>query len=105
MKIITDHINYLRDNPEGCWFKRKLYGWGWTPATWQGWVCIVLYLVVLGILVLRLDETAQISELVRTFFVPLGVATAVLLGLTFWRGESPRWQWGLPKDENLRGDK
>jgi hypothetical protein len=26
-------LDYLRNNPQRYWFKRKLYGWGWTPAT------------------------------------------------------------------------
>ena len=30
------------------WFRRKTFGLGWTPCTWQGW------LVVLGFVVLTL---------------------------------------------------
>ncbi len=22
------------------WFKAKNYGWGWYPATWQGWLIL-----------------------------------------------------------------
>lgn len=36
MSLIKNCVEYLKDNPEGYWFKRKLYGWGWTPAKWQG---------------------------------------------------------------------
>ena len=27
---------YIRNNPKGYWFKRKLYGWGWFPVKWEG---------------------------------------------------------------------
>ena len=29
------------------WFKRKAYGWGWTPSTWQGWSVTAIYALVL----------------------------------------------------------
>ena len=45
MNIFKKYSEYLRDNPEGYWFKRKLYGWGWTPARWQGWVVLVVYII------------------------------------------------------------
>jgi hypothetical protein len=34
MKLFKEYTDYLKDNPQGYWFKRKLYGWGWTPARW-----------------------------------------------------------------------
>ena len=48
--MIKEYVSYLKDNPNGYWFKRKLYGWGWTPATWQGWFAIGVYvLLILGL--------------------------------------------------------
>jgi len=29
------------------WFKAKRYGWGWTPACWQGWLVLGVYFAVL----------------------------------------------------------
>lgn len=43
---IKKYIEYLKDNPEGFWFKRKLYGWGWIPVKWQGWLVIVIGLAI-----------------------------------------------------------
>jgi hypothetical protein len=34
--MFKKYIEYLKDNPQGYWFKRKVWGWGWTPVTWQG---------------------------------------------------------------------
>ena len=28
------------------WFRRKKYGWGWTPSTWQGWTVVGFILLV-----------------------------------------------------------
>jgi hypothetical protein len=25
----------MTSNP---WFRRKSFGWGWSPASWQGWL-------------------------------------------------------------------
>ncbi|HZX50161.1 MAG TPA: hypothetical protein VFE94_03385 [Candidatus Paceibacterota bacterium] len=40
MSIFDDYIAYAKDNPKGHWFKRKLFGWGWTPVTRQGWAVV-----------------------------------------------------------------
>ncbi|MCX6717702.1 MAG: hypothetical protein NTU76_03445 [Candidatus Taylorbacteria bacterium] len=23
------------------WFKRKTYGWGWVPSSWEGWFVVI----------------------------------------------------------------
>ncbi|HYC83050.1 MAG TPA: hypothetical protein VEB60_00680, partial [Candidatus Paceibacterota bacterium] len=38
-----NYLRYAKDNPQRLWFKRKLYGWGWTPVTWQGWLAVLAY--------------------------------------------------------------
>ena len=50
--MLKEYRAYLKDNPKGYWFKRKLYGWGWTPAKWQGWCLTLLYSVLVLSLVL-----------------------------------------------------
>ena len=30
--MLKQYIAYLKDNPQGYWFKAKLYGWGWVPV-------------------------------------------------------------------------
>ena len=25
------------------WFRRKRFGWGWTPISWEGWVATLLF--------------------------------------------------------------
>lgn len=42
-----------KKNEKKFWFKRKRYGYGWAPSTWQGWLVIAVYVV--GIFVATLD--------------------------------------------------
>jgi hypothetical protein len=95
MQIIKKYIEYLKDNPEGKWFKRKIYGWGWTPVKWQGWgvVAVGIAFVFAGIYVGEIDD-APGAALIG---ILLGLAFILFFG--FWKGEKPRWQWG-PPDKN-----
>jgi hypothetical protein len=95
MNIIKKYLEYLKDNPNKLWFKRKLYGWGWTPATWQGWLAVLVYLLVVVGLALCLDPLADFSTLVKSFILPIVLATLVLIGLAWYKGEAPGWQWGF----------
>ena len=29
------------------WFKKKSFGWGLTPKTWQGWTYVLVFIVLL----------------------------------------------------------
>jgi len=37
-------------NPKTYWFARKTFGWGWTPASWQGWLVTAGFLVIVFLL-------------------------------------------------------
>lgn len=82
------------------WFKRKIYGWGWTPATWQGWAVLGIYTGALITLMLRIDtNTEQSGDNLVNFFLPILCLTVFLLVVTYLTGERPRWQWGKSRDE------
>lgn len=86
------------------WFKRKRYGWGWTPCTWQGWLVVGIYIVGMLKLAQNLAPESSASSPIR-FFVGAAIWTVILLVITYRTGESPRWQWGedakdSAKDEN-----
>ncbi len=82
------------------WFVRKTYGWGWTPASWQGWAVLGIYTGALVSLFMRLDEnTYSAREMIFQFILPAAGITLVLGLVTWLKGEvPPRWQWGK-KDE------
>jgi hypothetical protein len=92
------YITYMKDNPKKYWFKRKLYGWGWVPVTWQGWLVIALYLLLVFAFAFTLDEQSPPQEVMFTFILPMTLLTATLIRICYKKGEAPRWQWGLPDD-------
>lgn len=98
--MLNNYLKYLRDNPQNLWFKRKLYGWGWTPVKWQGWVVIAIFLIyIIGIARdLGANGEPTNSDLTR-FFIQLAIAIAALFVICYKKGEKPRWQWGLPKKD------
>src|SRR5947207_1590110 len=99
--MIKKYIEYIKDNPEGYWFKAKLYGWGWTPATWQGWLTLLVYIAAIFLLSLTIDKNSPDREVAFTFAVPLVLLTTTLIGICYKKGERPRWQWGPPKKNKI----
>ena len=100
MNIIKEHIEHLQNNPEGYWFKRKLYGWGWTPATKEGWLTILAYTGFVLWFVYNLDQKSEHVDWVIELALPFGVATLVLLVTCYQTGEPLRWSWGRKENEN-----
>jgi hypothetical protein len=73
------------------WFKRKAYGWGWTPATVEGWLVMLVYFVSIGMLLFTVNRyNASPKVLTITFFA----LTFALIVITAATGEKPKWQWG-----------
>ena len=75
------------------WFKRKLYGWGWTPVTWEGWLVIAVWIVIFYFSIIKMDH----EWLKNTIFIFL--MTGALLWICYKKGEKPRWQWGKRIEE------
>jgi len=76
------------------WFKAKTYGWGWTPATWQAWLVMLLYIAAVAasaFIFLRpgLGRAGWIG-----YGAAIVVATALLIVVCYKTGEKPRWRWG-----------
>ena len=41
----------MRWHPTAPWFDPKIFGWGWRPITWQGWlITLILVILLVGIL-------------------------------------------------------
>lgn len=91
------YIPYAKDNPEGLWFKRKLYGWGWTPVTWQGWLVTIAYVALVILFGLTIDEHSPSQEIAFTFALPFLLLTAMFIRILYKKGEKPKWQWGKPE--------
>jgi hypothetical protein len=71
------------------WFPAKKYGYGWgPPKSWQGWVVIAMFFVLVGAgaLVLLPGE----HTLNFLFYV---ITLCVVLSFVCWlKGEKPRWR-------------
>jgi len=98
--MIKEYIAYLKDNPQHYWFKRKLYGWGWTPATWQGWSLLLIFIALIVLNFFRIDLKSHSGSDTLISFIPETFILVFILITICWKfGERPRWQWGI-KDVN-----
>lgn len=93
------YIEYIKNNPEGYWFKRKLYGWGWTPARREGWFVTAAYVAIVVALGTTVKNASSDREVWFMFLLPLLIVTAAFLRICYKKGEKPRWQWGVDKKE------
>ena len=73
------------------WFPAKRYGWGWgLPATWQGWLVLAVFGVLIVVGVVLFPPTTE-----RNLFVGYVVELSTVLVIVCWiTGEPPRWRWG-----------
>ena len=96
--MIKKYIAYIKDNPQGYWFKRKLYGWGWTPATWQGWLITLVFIGVVVYDTVSFDSLINpTNNVINSFLLEIAALIAVFIAICWKKGEEPRWQWGIGK--------
>ncbi len=101
MSFYSDYIAYIKNNPKQYWFKRKPYGWGWTPVTREGWLTVVVMVLAIVFDFLRIDSVSHsASDTLRPFFLHVVIIIAVFIAICYKKGEKPKWQWGFPKDED-----
>lgn len=79
------------------WFKRKTYGWGWYPASWEGWAVTAIYTLVILSFAFTIDERSPLNEIFFTFVLPSVLLTVLFIRICYKTGEKPRFQWGKPK--------
>jgi hypothetical protein len=82
------------------WFKAKKYGWGWTPATWQGYIILGIYLIILLASFFYNTYTSDsINNTLRNFIPEVILYTLLLMFICKHTGESPQWRWGDKKSQ------
>ena len=77
----------------------RLYGWGWVPVSWEGWLVV---LVFIGILLLNgvyfASKVSPNGEPTNTnlaiFFGGIIISVIALFWICYKKGEKPRWNWG-----------
>lgn len=86
--------------------KRRRYGWGWTPTTWQGWVFTVFQIAIIIVAATSLPvKPAQptTGELTR-FFLIFGFSIINLIIISSQIAPSPKWRWGKKDSDNSSED-
>jgi len=81
------------------WFKAKDYGWGWYPSAWQGWLVVLGYIVILAVIFILTKNYIVNDSDVFIFFIPVAIATALLLFICYKKGERTEWRWGKKKEK------
>lgn len=81
------------------WFKAKTYGWGWQPTSWQGWLVLVVYIVLMVGMFFYFDNIyySSIDTLIY-FAIAYVPATFLLFYICVKKGEKPKWRWGKKKE-------
>lgn len=73
------------------WFKPKRYGFGATPATWEGWAATAL--VILGLLIEMQIIPARAPGDGKLLAVLAQLATVAAFVLLCWRKTDGAWRW------------
>jgi len=76
------------------WFKRKQYGWGWYPATREGWLVTAMYCALVLVLAFHLDDTMSAKDVMKEYLAPVAILTLIFISIAWRTGEKPKWQWG-----------
>lgn len=88
-------LSYMEGNIEKkIWFKAKQYGWGWYPASWEGWAVLGLYVAWVLKRAFTFSPEYVGFEGILDFLVDIVIPTIFLLIICYARGETPRWRWG-----------
>lgn len=92
----------MKDKPR-YWFKRRRYGFGWTPVTTAGWVTVLVFLVfIIGISAIleAVDNERFSSVKLAIYFLFTLSAIFILVGISYAKGPTPRWRWGKKPGDN-----
>ncbi len=83
------------------WFKRKRYGWGYVPVSWEGWLAVAIFIgvVTTAAVALPRDQPPPVK-----FFLLIFGAAGALLAVCYKKGPHPRWRWGRSPEDDPNED-
>ncbi|MBP6005318.1 hypothetical protein KA531_00190 [Candidatus Saccharibacteria bacterium] len=96
----------MNNQENSFWFKRKRYGYGWVPATKQGWIIIISYIsiVILGGISIEDQSDNQLTAEVLTYLLLVFLATILVIAISYKKGPRPKWRWGKASTDNSSQD-
>jgi len=83
------------------WFKRRRYGYGWIPSTWQGWFVLAIYILTISVGAFLIDyESKEIPASLIMYLLFVLLSTVILFFITYKKGPKPKWRNGkTPQDD------
>lgn len=96
----------MKSTEKQYWFKRRQYGYGWTPVSVEGWLTVVIFIsLLIGSSLLLFEESVDstLSDLI-TFFAVAFVITFVTFWISSKHGPEPKWRWGAKPDDDPNED-
>jgi hypothetical protein len=82
----------MKEDKDKKWFSAKKYGVGWgLPVTWQGWIVLLSYtlLIIIGAVTLT-NPPYRIPLFIAYTFV----LTGLLIFICWKKGEKLNFRWG-----------
>ena len=80
------------------WYKRRRYGYGFTPVTWQGWLLVGLMILLLVIPAFFLGQSS--NEIVIGYLIYVVVVLSASFYVMLSRSPKPKWRWGKSDHDN-----
>ncbi len=76
------------------WFKARKYGYGWTPVTLEGWVTVVIYIVVSIYAFVEVHKDyPTLKQNIIAAIPTFAFVTLILLLILYKKGEPLKWPW------------
>jgi hypothetical protein len=88
------------------WFKPKTYGYGAAPVTWEGWVLVAAYVLVISaaMVVFSLHQTWLSAWLLSMAAIAASTAAMVMVSVRKTDG-GWRWSWGATQNSSKNSRK
>lgn len=92
----------MEDDRKKYLMKRRRYGYGWVPTTWQGWLIIILQIAIVfaAASALPVKPAQPTAEELTRFLVIAGLAVVNLMLISTHVGPKPKWRWGKKPGDN-----
>jgi hypothetical protein len=84
-----------QEKPHPLWFKAHKFGYGWSPATWQGWILLTIMLVLAIFVGYIVDAHAySVSDMLIDAFPFWFLILTTFFAIVHRTGEKGKWRWG-----------
>jgi hypothetical protein len=77
------------------WFKAKEYGYGWYPATWEGWATGLIFIIAIVIAAVIFET--NVEKFLVPYLITVFTLSGLLIFISYKKGEKPGWRWGKKK--------